>query len=541
MSYVHFLDVFDPAGLPAGLSDRDAAEQARNLRLAAPSPRLLALLTRIRQQPPGITVNVVGGKDRLPVEWVAGEPPRVEGEGATCALWTLILPVGDDFEALQDAVPRLVVLAQSLGLRVFDEVQEAFAQQIRTAPATVAATASASTESIGDLPGPGDILILEPQAFFGSNFSSVGEVMRRQTSLSVREAVQVFLKDTQREEPYAWGLTRLVMRMLQAFPFESHGSTLWCDRHPLREPVFQSDGVRLIRVAPDQLEIVLRRLLPLARELFLAVAVPDLNLFVDRTGDPDKFKAQPMDVLKALDPDWSDHRMSEDAVDTLFQKELCAALQPHGFTLLEERGAYAFAFWRPLRLGGGRQVVSYGGSGLKAEVQSERFQSVKRSLNWPSELRHARVALLTLSEERQRDNPDWGSYPGQGGAVASPEYVRWAIEDIKRLILPQLDTLHTAKDLWNWWCRPAQKETSFPGFSYMRQALAWMEANPSRVYALIEAVYAARCLSDDTYTPLLLAWVKVLQPQAEVRAYAQSLRFAAAYQQLPQTPEDAPL
>lgn len=62
MSYVHFLDVFDPAGLPVGLSDNDAAEQIRILRLSAPSPRLLPLLTRIPQQSPGITVNVVGAR-----------------------------------------------------------------------------------------------------------------------------------------------------------------------------------------------------------------------------------------------------------------------------------------------------------------------------------------------------------------------------------------------------------------------------------------------------------------------------------------------
>lgn len=38
MSYVHFLDVFDPVGLPKGLSDRDAAEQARSQRLTTPQP-----------------------------------------------------------------------------------------------------------------------------------------------------------------------------------------------------------------------------------------------------------------------------------------------------------------------------------------------------------------------------------------------------------------------------------------------------------------------------------------------------------------------
>jgi len=542
MSYVHSLDVFDPAGLPAGLSDRDAAEQARSLRLTTPSPRLLALLTRIRQQPPGITVNVVGGKDQQPVQWVAGEPPRVQGEGATCALWTLVLPVDEDFEALQDAVPRLVVLAQSLGLRVFDKAQEAFAQQIRTAPATVAATGSASAESAADLPGPGDILILEPQAFMGYNFSSVGEVMRRQSGVSMREAVRVFLKEVDRTQTYAWSLTRLVTRLLQAFPFETHGSTIWCDRHPLREPVFRSDGVRLIRVAPDQLETVLRRLLPLARELFLAVAAPGLHLYVDRTGDPDNFKAQPMDVLKALDPNWSEHRMPDEVVDALFQKELCAALQPHGFTLLEEKGAYAFAFWRPLRLGGGRQVVSYGGSGLEAEVQSERYQAIKRSLNFPGAMRNALVVTMSLSEERQRDNADWGSFPGQGGGVASPEHVKWAIEDILRLILPQLDALHTAQDLWNWRCRPVRNAKWFPGFADRAWTVAWLQSQHNSLLQLQDHFYAARVLADDDFELLLQAWEAALQ--AVVQKYPvvnDGLRYASAFRALPQTPLDGPL
>jgi hypothetical protein len=108
MSHVDFLDVFDPAGLPDGLSDREAAEQARNRRLAEPSPRLLALLTRIRQQPPGMTVNV------LSVEWIDGDHPRVEGEGANCALWTLVLPIDEDFdtEELEDVEPRITHWAE---------------------------------------------------------------------------------------------------------------------------------------------------------------------------------------------------------------------------------------------------------------------------------------------------------------------------------------------------------------------------------------------------------------------------------------------
>jgi hypothetical protein len=123
MSYVHYLDVFDPTGLPAGLSDREGAELAREQRLPTPSPRLVALLARIHEQPPGITVNVVGGHDLQPVEWVAGDPPRVEGDGSTCALWTLALPVEEDFAALQLAVPLLEAWAVGLGLRSFDAMR----------------------------------------------------------------------------------------------------------------------------------------------------------------------------------------------------------------------------------------------------------------------------------------------------------------------------------------------------------------------------------------------------------------------------------
>ncbi|MBP9940619.1 MAG: hypothetical protein KBF33_04380 [Comamonas sp.] len=123
MSYVHFVDVFDMEGAPAALSDRDAAEQAKGRRLAVPSPRLLALLTHIRQRTSGITVNVLGGAKEEEVRWVAGEPPRVEGEGATCALWTLILPVGEDIEELEEAMPQIEEWVETLGLCLYDALR----------------------------------------------------------------------------------------------------------------------------------------------------------------------------------------------------------------------------------------------------------------------------------------------------------------------------------------------------------------------------------------------------------------------------------
>jgi hypothetical protein len=408
MSYVHFLEVFDPTGLPAGLSDREAAEQARKLLLSQPSPRLLALLTRIRQQPPGITVNVVGGQGQQPVEWVTGDPSHVQGEGANCALWTLVLPVDDDFEALQEAVPLLQALAVARGLRVYDAAA-ALSRQSPSAAAEQPAPPAGPT-SADELPGPSDILILQPPAFL----TTLGELLQRQPGIDIYQAVRSFLREP-KEYHYGCADTgRLLTRLLQAFPFETHGFSIWGGRHPLHEPLFRNEGVRLIRVAPEQLETVLWQLLPLARELFLSVAVPGLKLYVDRSGDPKKFQGHPLALLETLDPQWREHRMPRDKVDALFQQALTKVLHPHGFHVLDEKGAFRFAFWRPLRLGGGRQVISYGG-GLRVEVQSDRYWGVKRAVFPTIDLSSAAVANWTLSAERQRDNTDWGTYPDQGG------------------------------------------------------------------------------------------------------------------------------
>lgn len=550
MSYVHFLDVFDPAGLPAGLSDREAAEQARNRRLSQPSPRLLALLTRIRKQPPGITVNVLGGQGQQPVEWVAGNPPRVQGEGANCALWTLVLPVDDDFEALQEAVPLLQALAVALGLRVYDAAAEAFSQ-----PAPKPEPVAGPVVDGVELPGPSDILIVEP-----TFFTCVGEKMRDQPGMDIYQAVRSLLREVKNEFGTA-GTGRLLTRLLQTYPFETHGHSVWGGLHPLHEPLFRSERVRLIRVAPEQLETVLRQLLPLARELFLSVAVPGLNLYVDRSGDPKRFQAHPLALLKELDPNWREHRMPEDTVDALFQQALATALQPHGFSVLNERGAYNFAFWRPLRMGGGRQVISYGGGGLEAEVQSERYLGVKLALFPTAGWSSAAVAKLTLSAERQRDNADWGTYPDQGGGVASPEHILWAVEDILRLILPKLDALQTAEDLWKQRERPVEYEGGFPGLADLARAVAWFGSVNMHMDVMSDWLYAARVLPEEDYEQLLGAWelasrkevtADVIKPPQTERDLpgirerrelsAQNVsKYAVALRALPRTPLDGPL
>lgn len=532
MSYVHFLDVFDPAGLPAGLSDREAAEQARSQRLAAPSPRLMALLTRIDQQPPGITVNVVGGEDRLPVQWMAGEPPRVQGEGATCALWTLILPVDEDMEGLQEAVPQIEAWAEALGLRVFDEVEEAFARPLPKPPPRTAPLADGQ-----ELPASGDIAIFDAMNWFGP----ISE-KNRIHGWTVRQAVQACLqRDFSQQQGtvyhYTPSLQRLIVRLLQMFPFETHGQTLWCGRNPLTDPVFKSPGLRLIRVAPEHRIEVLKRLLPLARELFLTVAVPEMDLFVERTRDPSDFKATRFYDIGGLDPDWSKHRLTPKQREKLLFRALSDALAPHGFEPMPDV-VFKNSFSRPLRKGGGRQVIRFSDGGMDAFVQSERLLSVMHVCGWKVELKSANVVSFSHSSLGQQDDPDacvWG------GGTDSPEEIAWAVEYIQRLLLPQLDRLHTAQDLWQ---RLSQPEGSFPGVSDLTRLKEWFMRDSGHT-SCSNRLYAARCLPDKDFEPLLQAWEEslqiTLQMHPEREPIKNFMKYAAVFRQLPQTPMDAPL
>lgn len=532
MSYMHFLDVFDPAGLPAGLSERDAAKQARSLLLAAPSPRLLALLIRIRQQPPGITVNVVGGKDQQPVEWVAGEPPRVEGDGANFALWTLILPVDEDMEELQEAVPQIEAWAKALGLRVFDEVQEAFARPVPKPPPVMAPLVDGQ-----ELPASGDIAI-----FDAMNWSRPISERIRIHGWTVRQAVQACLqRDFSRQQSTVYhhtpSLQRLIVRMLQMFPIETHGQTLWCGRNPLTDPVFKSPGLCLIRVAPEYRLEVLKRLLPLARELFLTVAVPEMDLFVERIRDPSDFMATRFYDIGELDPDWSKHLLTPKQREKLLFRALSDALVPHGFEPLPDT-VFKSSFSRPLRKGGGRQVIRFSDGGMDAFVQSERLLSIMHVCGWKVELKSANVVSLSQSCLGQQDDPDACVWRG---GTDSPEEIAWAVEDILRLLLPQLDHLHTAQDLWQ---RLSQPDGDFPGFSDVDRLKEWFMPDPGHT-SCSNRLYAARCLPDEDFEPLLQVWKESLQIALQMNPdrdpIKNFLKYAAAFRQLPQTPMDAPL
>lgn len=553
MSFVYFLDVFDASGLPPTLPAKAAADQLRGQRLAAPNGKLVQLLARIHERRAlleGATVNVVGGVGEEPVRWEDGASeaaPMVDGSGATCALWMLIIPV-EEGDELERAMPTLMAWTQELGLSVYDAQTEGLGLSAAS-PATPLATSAKAlsvSQPVGDGQSDGcDIMVYTQFAFYGCTLSSVGEVMQRVPGISVREAMKKFMVGLKLRGTYGAPQSRLAQRLLQSFPWETQGDAVWCGRHPLTDPVYQSDGIRVFKVSRMYLEPVLQRLLPLARELFLSVAVPDLDLFVDRGDRPSDFKAQPKDKLAELDPAWMNHRLDEKKLETQLRDALAKLLAPHGFLPLEEKGAYRFAFVRPLIQGGGRQVVSYSiFDGLAAEVQSERLLAVLLSVGWPGKLRNACVVQLKLGEERGKDHPDWdGLYSGANGknALVSMEHIAHALEDFERLIMPSLGVLHTAGDLWRWYQRPYAPPPAFPGFSNESAVFAWLADEESRFTISREAMYSARYLPDERYIPLLEAWEISMQPSSGLPVVAISLKCANAFRHLPQTPSDGPL
>ncbi len=194
-------------------------------------------------------------------------------------------------------------------------------------------------------------------------------------------------------------------------------------------------------------------------------------------------------------------------------------------------------------------------------MQSDRYWGVKRAVFPTIDLSSAAVANWTLSAERQRDNTDWGTYPDQGGGVASPEHILWAVEDIQRLILPKLDALQTAEDLWHLRCRPVEQEGWFPGLADLARAVAWFGSVNKHMDVMNDWLYVARVLPEEDYEQLLSAWelasrkevtADVLTPlqterhlpdickRREQSALSVS-KYAAALRALPQTPWDGPL
>lgn len=564
MSFVYFLDVFDPVGEPDGLSDHDAAESARQRRLSAPSGRLRALLTRIRQQPPGMTVNVVAGQDRQAVEWVPGDPPGVTGAGAVCALWTLILVAEDDgTPELEVAGPLIEAWARELGLRMVDPQREVFARQQALDQAATQAIVARRAEKPSADPSAlahNDIILIESHGFsMNGVMSTFASFREARPQLSLREVCDARLTGRKLDHSYDFGMKWVLKRLLERFPFEGDTTGLWCGRHPMNEPVSRSDGVWVIRVATARLDEVLRELLPLARGWFLTVVVPEQDFYVNRTWDSAEFSAHPMERLQALDPGWKNHRLTDKQGLKMLTTALRKLLEPRGFQLVpEEEGGFAlFQFERSLMNGRVRHVVFFetGQTGLAAQVRSQRFlETCSAPILKVSYQRCATVAEMALRPNRRREDSD--SYWGAPGEIWSELQCSLAVEDFERLILPHLEGMRTAADLWNWHRNQpveAQKSDSevqrlelAPSVGDWAAAREWLFKGTGKPwhyrdpFRMDRTMYAARCLPDEQLFPMLDDWLKAFHPDGSLYT-PRAKQLIEILRAMPQTPLDAPL
>lgn len=145
--------------------------------------------------------------------------------------------------------------------------------------------------------------------------------------------------------------------------------------------------------------------------------------------------------------------------------------------------------------------------------------------------------------------------------MASPEHILWAVEDILRLILPKLDALQTAEDLWKLRRPPVEYEGGFPGLAELSRALAWFGSVNRHMDVMSDWLYVARVLPEEDYEQLISAWElasrkevtsDVIKPpkterdlpdirKARERSAQNVSKYAAALRALPRTPWDAPL
>ena len=134
----------------------------------------------------------------------------------------------------------------------------------------------------------------------------------------------------------------------------------------------------------------------------------------------------------------------------------------------------------------------------------------------------------------------------RGGGVDSPEEIAWAVQDMERLLLPVLDRLHTAQDLWDWVSQPGNllRAPSFPGFSDLDRLSAWSRTGENHLQLRIP-IYAARCLPEGEYKPLLRIYRELVEEEmrrkpndVNVKARMRRVEF---YERMPRTPPEGPL
>jgi hypothetical protein len=283
------------------------------------------------------------------------------------------------------------------------------------------------------------------------------------------------------KEGLAWR-GRLIHRLMQALPWQTHGEALWVDGDPaLRHQQWGGPGFEL-RVPASRLDEVMRVLLPLVRQLRAHVMVPSRRFwFISWTTVSPDSEAQ----LNAWDPAWQTPPMKGAARRSMVIAGLKARLEPLGFAFASE-SEESFRFTRPLKLGGGYQIVKAALNfrlGLKVLSERDLQMAIERGTvpeGTTLDCKSPNGMVVLQDMERVSDYPF--------DTIAYQEDAAWYFEEFDRLFLPALDHLQSAKALYEWYWDER-----------------WRPYNSDQKGRL--SVYAARFLPDAEFFPIVDGFV----------------------------------
>jgi hypothetical protein len=330
-------------------------------------------------------------------------------------------------------------------------------------------------------------------------------------------------------------MRRVVKRLLQHFPWETCKDDVWLGCHPLDDPsVVSTPRVLVVNVAAARAEDLLRVLMPLTRQLFVSVAVPSFDLFVEYGHSVETTNIHPRHLVARFDSGCLS-KPDLDATVAYLAKGLKEVLEPLGFTDIGKVGGSLSTFERPLAGGGGKQVLGFdGANGIVAYAKSERFREVRaKTSGFPGfELDSSGVVELFLGEARKRIDPGWiGDDPG---GMGWEEEMLWAIEDMTKILVPLMQCMQSSKDLFDWYFDAAHAKMNRSSFSDWSRDIKDKGGYTNATLAL----YAARYLPDEQFFPMLDEWMQILKPLSETHRGALAwLKLAEVLRILPQTPD----
>ncbi|MEX1166007.1 MAG: hypothetical protein WEK74_03905, partial [Hydrogenophaga sp.] len=205
--------------------------------------------------------------------------------------------------------------------------------------------------------------------------------------------------------------------------------------------------------------------------------------------------------LKEWDSGWQTPAISDEARRAMVIAGLKARLEPLGFDFASE-SEESFRFTRPLKLGGGYQIVKAAlNFRLGLKVLSERALQMDIEQGTVPEgttldCKNPNGMVVLQDMERVSDYPF--------DTIAYQEYAAWYFEEFQRLFLPALEHLHSAKALYEWYWDER-----------------WKPYNSGQKNS--HSVYAARFLPDEEFFRAVDGFLEK-HPKGPVADYARFMR-----------------